>query len=538
MVLGIMEKFAEGVTDTRIYLTGDFRVEFESGEDATPNAAKAKALLALLATAPRGSRSRSWIQSKLWSDRAPEQASGSLRQCLVQLRKSLADRPELIMATRQKVAIDLKRVEIVAGRGEEFLEGLEVQDEEFEEWLRAARNRDFDRAQSPSREVPVRERPVRTVKRVFIQCKSTEGEIGWLGRVLADNLARLLRETFSVDVVVGHQPTQGDDIRQIDIETFHFSTSAIGVRMSLTQTSSGAHFWANSATVDMKGAPPCEHPHLSRLANQLIQAFGDEMFLEDGPDQECPDNLCRHAIRNLFTVKSNAVEVADTMFSRAFEIEQRGLYLAWRAQVKTIQMIERHIPDPTVLSEETKELCSRALELEPNNSMVLATVANTCSLFFRAHQRGLLLAERSANLNPTNPMAWWALSTANMYAGKQSEALRYAFKAHQLADTSPHRFWWDTQVFGAALVSGRLTEAQHFAEVCHAQNPNFRPPLRYLMALYSNSGRDEDALDMARKLSALEPDFTIDRMIRDREYPASVLHRDIGIDLNKLAALA
>lgn len=63
----------------RIHLTGPFRVEGADGTDRTPKSSKGCGLLALLACHPQTRRSRSWLQSKLWSDRAPEQAAASLR---------------------------------------------------------------------------------------------------------------------------------------------------------------------------------------------------------------------------------------------------------------------------------------------------------------------------------------------------------------------------------------------------------------------------------------------------------------------------
>jgi tetratricopeptide (TPR) repeat protein len=328
-----------------------------------------------------------------------------------------------------------------------------------------------------------------------------------------------------------------ENLWHVDIEICQFSTSAVGVRFSLIHPSRGHQIWADNKTVEMQGAPPTDHPDLALLSNQLIEAAGDALFLNEGPDENCPDTLCRYAIRTMFEINPKDVEIADQMFDRAYKLEPRGLYLAWRAQAKTIVKIERYGADEHALTEEADELCARALELEPNNSMVLATVANTYCLTMRAYERSLFLASRSTLLNPSNPMAWFALSSASMYAGKSKDALQYTLKANQLALTSPHRFWWDSQVFAAALTSGKLSEAQFFAESCHAQKPDFRPPLRYLIALFSNSGQNDKALQMADRLTELEPDFTIERLIKDREYPAALLHKDIGIDLAKVSDL-
>ena len=73
----------------RIFLFGPLTVQDRAGTVRTPRGQKVQALVAMLALAPRGARSRVWLRDKLWSDRQEEQASASLRQALTELRKAL-----------------------------------------------------------------------------------------------------------------------------------------------------------------------------------------------------------------------------------------------------------------------------------------------------------------------------------------------------------------------------------------------------------------------------------------------------------------
>lgn len=143
----------------KISLFGSFHMEGPKGENLTPRGQKARALLALIALAKRGQRSRVWLCSKLWSDRATEQAYASLRQALTEIRKALGAYSASVLLTDQfNVSIDLNQVSIdavdlrtalVERHGsqpiimpeEEFLEGINVGDEEFEEWLTIERSR-------------------------------------------------------------------------------------------------------------------------------------------------------------------------------------------------------------------------------------------------------------------------------------------------------------------------------------------------------------------------------------------------------------
>lgn len=111
-------------------------------------------MVAMLAMAPNGVRTRSWLQSRLWGSRAMAQAQSSLRRELANLVALLAehDGPSLLRRGVQRIELDLDQIELdviqlaVNGtrsdlrKSGEFLEGLDLPDcDEFEDWLREQR---------------------------------------------------------------------------------------------------------------------------------------------------------------------------------------------------------------------------------------------------------------------------------------------------------------------------------------------------------------------------------------------------------------
>ena len=524
----------------RFHMNGTFRVEFLSGADATPRASKAQGLLALLALAANGERSRVWLQSKLWSDRGPEQAAASLRQALVQIRQAFGKSSEVLEASRQKVRLDLSRVEVVFLEDEEFLEGLDVRDQEFERWLIDCRVRTTETHARPvsgffNRSPPASPETAWTIS--VSPGRSGNTETAWLAQVFADGVAQNIREIFSATVVVSNPGVITDRLWTVTTDMQRLGSGHVGVRASLEHPASGRQTWAGTRTLATRGAPPLDSPDLMSLGNQIVEAISDTLLLDAEADSDDPDVLCRRAIRMVFDMRPASTIAADALFARAYDLKPRGLFLAWRAQIRAIQRVEKHETDEQLLREAGEEFCARALETEPNNSMVLATVANTYGHLLKDFERPISLAKRSVLLNPANPMGWWALSSANVYSGNIKASYDHAVAARNLALTSPHRFWWDNQLFGAALVVGNLKEARRHAEACSGQNPDFRPPLRYLIALYANQGDDEKAARTAERLKALEPDFSTERLMKDRSYPASLIHRTPGLDVGCLSGI-
>lgn len=516
-----------------ISLYGSFKVESADGRDITPTSQKAQGLLALLATSNDLSRGRSWVQSVLWSDRAREQASGSMRQALAQIKAAFGpEYSSVLQANRRHVWLDEHSVRLTKPDGRTFLESIDVQDSAFTAWL--------DHQPAGPRPQLVRpDAPTRRGARKFdIVCTSLGGELAtWFNRVFCDATARHLREFFSADVYIDYAGRPDKDIWQIRLESYVENTNNLYVRLSLENPAQQRQIWSDNRNVEARGGPPVEDPDILRLLNELVQAIGDEFLKDSTFESDSADLLCRRAIRAFFTLEKDGVAEADDLIRRAFEIEPRGLFLAWRGQIRTVQGIERHLSDQQAIVQEGEQFAEQALEIEPNNSMVLATAANTFGHLLKQKSRSLDLAKEAVLQNRVNPMAWWALSSAHAYAGDIKQSYRSALTARKLALLSPHRFWWDTQAFGPAMLLGQISEARNFAESSFARNRTFKSNLRYLIAFYANDEDPEGALAFAKRLKTLEPDFSVERLVNDRDYPVSLLHRTPGLDLDKLKAL-
>lgn len=527
-----------------IKLNGCFRIETADGKAVALRSSKGQALVALLATSRNGERSRSWLQAKLWSDRSPDQASGSLRQEVAQVRKILATAGIGLVSDRHRIALDLDSVAIQSDGPNEFLEGLDVRDSEFDLWLVTERmRRDTDNQHAPdgqrSRDPvgPVPEPPQDWTISITSPVGST-GIVRWFEGLVSDVVARMLREIFCATITLGPVAQTKCRLSVIEVQCFAPTPDSVELRMTLNHPTPQRQIWSGHHAFVLQGARITEQVEDLDLFDALINAFDDMLApRQGGRPQDDPDQLCRLAVRNMFSMQKQKLVEADEMLKRAFDLNPRGIYLAWRAQIKTIQKVERHGDDPAALKEEGWQLGARALELEPNNSMVLSALSNTFGQLLSEHGKSRLLAERSVRLNPANPMAWWALSSSSVYTGQPAKAYDCAARGQRLSVMSPYRFWWYNQRFGASLVLGRIEEAMHFCEAAHLENPVFRPPLRYLIGMYAHQERFDEAVAVVDRLKRMEPEFEVGQLIGDGDYPASLLRRAPGLAIDKVGAM-
>src|SRR5437016_304170 len=141
----------------RLDLLGDLQIRSGSGSLVAVGAKKSQALLAYLGVKPSQRISREKIAALLWSSTGPDQARQSLRQTLSTLRKELAtiSRDKILVEEGDLLGLDETRVDcdvanfeaLLAAATEtalaeaiplyrgDFLEGLSISEERFDQWL-------------------------------------------------------------------------------------------------------------------------------------------------------------------------------------------------------------------------------------------------------------------------------------------------------------------------------------------------------------------------------------------------------------------
>jgi TolB-like protein/DNA-binding SARP family transcriptional activator len=149
------------LTPMRVRVLGGFELRSGDGGDLTLSGKKLRALVTVLALAHGVGWQRERLMALLWGDRDEEQARGSLRQALAELRRILGERA--IVADRETVALDPGALHIdavefaalsAAGSWEEaaalyggdLLDGVPLPDAGFADWLLVERVRLHDTA--------------------------------------------------------------------------------------------------------------------------------------------------------------------------------------------------------------------------------------------------------------------------------------------------------------------------------------------------------------------------------------------------------
>ncbi len=519
---------AEPEKSISIAVIGPLRVTATDGRDITPSGSKNQALLALLALTPGMNRPRRWLEDKLWSTFGPEQANANLRQALAKLRALGPEMALTVKADRTALWLDTDRVAVQdittpgpAQDERELLEGLDVRDPEFEDWLRAERARlqDAIKASRPH-----------AVRGVMIECRTDiygSDRNGIIGDILANQIGQTIAENVRAwrrsgqhlgpsqrqegDLQIGCDLVETDGQTNIFIKIVHLPTGQI--------VYSRLHALDHPGDVLNSAVPIAAI--VFEAADRVIGKL--PLIVENARPEARATALARLAMYRMFSFETEALREADSLLSQAHDVDRNGIYLGWRSLVRMIQLIELHDNNPQALREEAISLNQRAMEESFDNSLVQALVAQVLVMELSDPAGGMEMARIAVEQNPSNGFAFTAMAMAQLRAGQPDLAIRYSTKARQIARFSPFRQWWEINHCVVSIACNKPSEAIAAAEAAARAAPSLRPAHRHLLALYAMDGQMDKALATAEKLSKIEPGFTLDRFVNDETYPVRTL---------------
>ncbi|WP_037070803.1 SARP family transcriptional regulator [Rhizobium sp. CF142] len=564
----------------RMFLLGPFALVDAGGRSVTPKSKKAQALLAMLALSARGSRSRIWLRDKLWSDRSDDQAAASLRQALFDIHKTLGPARNLLITDKNTVWLDMDRLVLdtdLVVRTErpadqitdELLEGIDIRDPEFEDWLALERQNwyrrldegqvhdVFEPRQQPSRDIakhsallpltgaPDTPRPGKPVEIASSDPnpRRASGDWRWVmalqspivvgaaegGQIAATRFQNLIAKAVIDGLAIGVTdlsftlPDIEENEQQISLPIclqlrLTFDGDMVLIELVMKHLINNRIHWLGSQPINRMQFERGEFGTAAALISQAIDqlAYFQETQANDGRLSQ--DGLLIDAVNAIFRLSRSDLDNAERRLEEQIQYQPRSSAFAWLSFIRTFQVGQRFNVLDAHLIEEAQAYARKALELDPQNSVSLALVGHVHSFLFCEYDYAANLFEKSIRLNPALPLSWDLYAMLHCYAGQPDKAVAMARWVQELGVYSPHKYYFDTtKCIAAALASDHATAIAAGEEALRAR-PNFNSLLRYLASSHAHSDDLGGARHYLQRLEAAEGGFSINAF-RGSGYP-------------------
>jgi TolB-like protein len=492
--------------------------------------AKPKALFALLVTAPFGRRTRSFLQETLWGAACYDTGRQSLRRALADIKLVMGDAfSELITSTNSEVSIDLSRINFVGHtRQGPFLEGLNIREPGFVQWLNAIRENpsQLEALFSLSLRGAVSILPLVAVMpfRAFGSDPSDIAVGDWLAEEMSRSLSRSrllgvishlscreiaqgryldlkeVRDRLQPDYcVVGSLRRDGAEL-VLDADFLDVRTGRI--LWTRQFAASAAAFIQEAqegiaAIVGAVGAAIADEA-LQHVASRAVAEIEDHRLVVAGVRL-----MGRPTLRDLARSRE-LLEEARRRAPQAPEVH------AWLSKWYVLSVFNGWSTNVTGDTQESIDCAARALDYAPDNVLAL-----TIDGFVQANlKRRLDTAEQRYNaalaINPNEALSLLLRGTLHAFRDEPVQAVRETEKARRLSPIDPFSYFYQTLSATAYISAERYPEALEMAEMSLALNERHASTLRAkIIALYG-LGRNAELETVGHELIRRIPGFTID----------------------------
>lgn len=548
-------------------LMGTFRLAEPDGVRVEISSAKGMAMIAMLAVAKNGERSRTWLQDRLWGSRQRTQAQNSLRRELSNLRKLLnqGDRPVLICEhNRVQLDLDQLRVDVLTFSADgkfpaqgitvsgEFLEGMDIAGENgFEEWLREQRSAyrpnstssvgtaaiqqtalpqtDLFAGQSPS--APrFGDRPALAV----LPFANLTGDAGsdylceGLSEDLIDRLSRLRwlpviarNSSFAFATGSADPKTVGETLgaryvlegrlRPAGGTAGARTDGDYGIALALSDASSNLTFWTHRLLLPRNRSQDALDPVVADLVGVLdAQIDHAEQLRARGNRQNHPafNDLIWRGRWHLNRLSRADSEIARRLFDQALDLEPDSPEALIQATFRLGWSIWANRGSESEI-QEMRRMAHRAIVADANDGRghMLAGIAE---LWLRQTDRARALLQRAVELNPSLCQGHAQLGCQFNLCGQPAAAIAPLRMAQRLSPNDIQVFFIIGELAMSYWMLGRWDEAIAEAD----QSLTRRPAYWYAAVVKINAFVGAGDLGAARRtldeLLAVKPDFRPD----------------------------
>lgn len=502
------------------------------------NSAKHRALFVLLATAPFGRRTRTFLQDALWGMSCYDTGRQSLRRALSDIKQILGeDFSKILTSTNSDLVLNLDVVRFIgtAGKGV-FLEGLDIKEEGFNDWLRGIRLNPSQLDALFSLRTGAPTRPAVPVVAILPFRAIDDSSAAILGDWIAEETCRSLSRS-NLLAVISHLSSREFARHWIDMARIRNDLKAdfclVGTIRSLgdmiildadfVDSASGQIMWTRRFTGKRDSYFYRSAESIAEITGAIGRAIADEAIhhVLTTPPASIADhklliagvNFMHSSTLDEFARSRSLIETALSRAPRSAEIH------AWLSKWYVLSVFNGWTSDTKQDTALALDHAARALDINPENAFCLTIDGFAHNNLLHRLDIAEARYKRALHFNPNEALSWLLNGALHAFRDEADEAVRCVGTARDLSPLDPLSYFFQSLSATAHLAAGHYDVALEFADRSLAQNDRHLSTLRAKISALYHLGRLDEARDAGAELMRRQPSLTVAGYLRD--HPAA-----------------
>jgi adenylate cyclase len=302
-------------------------------------------------------------------------------------------------------------------------------------------------------------------------------------------------------------------VRYVLIGSVRRSERLVRVSVELCDANTGASLWGEKAEV-----PPGELFDVQdRIVGRIVAGIAPNVRAAElrAAMRKKPENFTAydHTLRALHII--NGLDKAT--FPQAWEYLNKAMEedanfampVAWAARWHSLSIGQGWSTSPREDAAKGVELAGRAIELDRDNALALATYGHLKSFLFHDYDSAMIYFDRALVACPNYSLAWILSSGTLSYVGRGAEAIQRAEQGLRLSPSDQSLFYYYMFLNMAHYSTAAYEEAVRWGRMSANENPTYTANHRIMTAGLVALGRIEEAREVAASLMKLEPGFRL-----------------------------
>lgn len=489
------------------------------------------ALIAVLATAPGMKRSRGFLADTLWSDNTEVRARANLRQLLHALGKAMGPAfDEIVDVGRDYVALRPERVILENGSKDgAFLEGIDLRQEGFEEWLRAERLARPEQGRGTDLDAAVYAETLLPRIMVLPFGETHTGAATGLGDALAHSLSGAFARSQLIDAISHFSGRQfqasgaGDVCDYMLTGQVRHTDQILTVDVSLVSASDMTVLWSQQEQARLADYLAGEGQLVLDIAGQSLRVITSRAIARSATTP-LPD-LAAHvllvsAVGLMHAFEKRHFQRAEEQIAEVIKrCPDASTARAWQAQWHVLRIYQKWSDASAKDTAAANAAIQNALDLNPDCALSLAVAGNIETILKTDFSRAATHFDKALDINPSSAFISQLASVLATFQDEGREAMRLAERAYDLSPRDPRRPFFQSLSAGSYVAGGHYAKAVELAEASLRKNPLHLSAHRARVIGLQLSGQEAKARDAAKALLQLDPTMSVSAYLRD--HPAA-----------------